>query len=64
MENNKSIINQKMYTLKELEQILGTTRVTLLNYVHSGKLKCVKICGKWKLSEENLERYLKGEEQV
>ena len=52
-----------VYSLTELEPILGVTHRTLLNYVSSGKLKAVKIGGKWKVSEENLKKLINGEEQ-
>ena len=60
MDNNTSIF----YDLNEIAKILGTTKRTLMNYIKSGKIKCVKICGKWKMTKENLERYCRGEEQI
>lgn len=55
--------NLNVYTLTELEPILGVTHRTLLTYVKSGKLKAVKIGGKYKVSEENLKKFINGEEQ-
>ena len=55
--------NLNVYTLTELEPILGVTHRTLLTYVTSGRLKAVKIGGKWKVSEENLKKFINGEEQ-
>lgn len=52
-----------VYSLTELEPILGVTHRTLLTYVTSGRLKAVKIGGKWKVSEENLKKFINGEEQ-
>lgn len=51
----------KLYTLTELEDTLGVTHRTLLTYVNTGKLKAVKIGGKWKVSEANLTRFINGE---
>ena len=51
----------KLYTLKELEPILGVSNKTLLRYANSGKLKCVKIGREWKISEENLQKFINGE---
>ena len=34
---------------------------TLLQYVKDGKIKVVKIGGKWKISEENLKKFINGE---
>lgn len=52
----------KLYTLSELEDILGVTHRTLLEYVKKGKLKARKIGGKWKVSEGNLKLFINGEE--
>ena len=49
-----------VYTLTELEPILGVTHRTLLTYVKDGRLKAVKIGGKWKVSKDNLELFVNG----
>lgn len=48
----------KLYTLKELETVLGVTYRTLLTYVESGKLKAFKIGGRWKVTKEQLKEFL------
>lgn len=53
----------RMYTLTELEPVIGVSHRTLLEYVKHGRIKAVKIGGKWKLSEVNLMKFLNGEEQ-
>lgn len=50
----------RLYTLTEIEPILGVTHRTLLDYVNKGKLNAVKIGGKWKISEENLKAFING----
>jgi len=50
----------KLYTLQELESILETSTRTLLAYIKQGKLKAVKIGGKWKVSEANLQDFVNG----
>lgn len=55
MENNI-----KLYNLKELSSILGVTVRTLMNYIKDGKLKAVKIGGKWVVTEENLQNFING----
>lgn len=55
--------NIKLYTLTELEETLGVTHRTLQTYMISGRLKGVKIGGKWKVTEENLLRFIHGEPQ-
>ena len=52
----------KVYSLTELEPVLGVTHRTLQSYIKGGRLKGVKIGGKWKVSEENLRKFLNGEQ--
>ena len=47
----------KVYTLTEIEPILGVTHRTLLTYIKDGRLKGVKIGGKWKVSGDNLRKF-------
>lgn len=56
----ENLDNFRVYTLTELEPVLGVTHRTLLQYVTDGKLKAVKIGGKWKVSEDNLRRFING----
>lgn len=51
----------KVYTLTEIEPILGVTHRTLITYIKDGRLKGVKIGGKWKVSGENLRKFINGE---
>lgn len=67
MNNNteklQSLDTFRLYTLTEVEPILGVSHRTLLDYVKTGKIKAVKIGGKWKVSEENLKTFINGEEK-
>lgn len=60
-ENANALGNLRMYSLTELEPILGVTHRTLQTYVMSGRLKAVKIGGRWKVSEDVLRRFISGE---
>lgn len=51
----------KVYSLTEIEPILGVTHRTLLTYIKDKRLKGVKIGGKWKVSGENLRKFINGE---
>lgn len=51
----------KVYSLTEIAPILGVTHRTLLTYIKDGRLKGVKIGGKWKVSGENLRKFINGE---
>jgi excisionase family DNA binding protein len=50
-----------MYSLTELEPILGVTHRTLLQYVNTGKLPAKKIGGKWRVTAENLEKFVNSD---
>lgn len=52
----------KVYSLTELEPILGVTHRTLQTYIKDGRLKGVKIGGKWKVSGDNLRKFINGEQ--
>lgn len=61
-EENATKLNEiTLYTLTELERVLGVTHRTLQSYVKDGRLKAVKIGGKWKVSEDNLKKFINGE---
>ena len=60
-DRTESLQRFKLYTLKELEPVLGMSHRTLLEYVTTGKLKAVKVGGKWRVSEDNLQRFVNGE---
>lgn len=62
MPSKEETLNSiKLYTLTELEDVLGVTHRTLLSYVKGKRLKAVKIGGKWKVTEENLKRFINGD---
>ncbi len=48
------ISDLKLYSLTELEEIIGVTHRTLLSYVKDGKLKAVKVGSKWRVSRADL----------
>jgi len=60
-DRTKNIETLKLYTLTELEPILGVTHRTLLTYIKENKIKGVKVGGKWKVSEENVRKFANGE---
>lgn len=59
-ESKQLLENFRVYTLSELEPILGVTHRTLLRYITDGKLKGVKIGGRWKVSQDNLRAFING----
>lgn len=58
---DKLKLKTQLYTLKDIEQLLGVTKRTLIKYVNSGRLKGAKIGGKWIVTEENLYRFICGD---
>lgn len=49
----------KLYTLTELESVLGVTHRTLQTYVNSGRLKATKV-GKWKVTKAQLKEFIES----
>ncbi len=62
-ERTEALSNLRLYTLTELEPIIGVSHLTLLRWVKDGKLKATKIGRKWRVSEENLRAFVNGEPQ-
>ena len=60
-KNDKTTESLKLYTLEELSEMLGVTIYTLRNYIKKGKLKAAKVGVCWKVSEENLKKFVNGE---
>lgn len=60
-ESASKLESIRLYTLTELEPILGVTHRTLQTYVKDGRIKGVKVGGKWKVSEEVLKRFINGD---
>jgi len=50
----------KLYDLKDLKELLSVSDRSLYTYIEAGKLKAVKIGGKWKVSEGNLKKFING----
>ena len=61
-ESEKRLDDIRLFTLTELEPILGVTHRTLQEYIKNGRLMGVNIGGKWKITEENLRKFLNGED--
>lgn len=57
-ERTNDIKELKLYSLTELEDILGLTHRTLLSYVKNGKLKAVKVGSKWRVSKADLVSFI------
>ena len=51
----------KMYTTTEAAKIFGVTRKTVLNWIDKGIIKAVQPLREYRISEEEIERLMKGE---
>lgn len=58
MENNNM---PKIYDIMEVAELLHVTRRTMYNYLRNGKITAVKIGGRWKITQEQLNALLNGE---
>lgn len=48
----------KVYTLDEVADILKVTKRTLYTYIKDGKLHAVKMGKYWRVTEENLRKFV------
>jgi len=54
----------RLYSLKELSEKLGVTRVTLRTYLRDGKIKGRKMGTTWYVTEESLRGYFNAERRI
>jgi len=59
-KDNNGLLSTKLYTLTEVEGILGVSHRTLLRWVTEGKIKAVKVGSRWKVSEDTLKTILEA----
>ena len=52
----------KVYELGDVADVVHVSYRTLLQYVKDKRLRAVKIGGRWKVSEENLRRFINGDD--
>ena len=50
--------NPTIYTLHEIEEILGVTQRTLYRWIDAGSLKAFKAGRTWRVSEEALQEFI------
>lgn len=48
----------RVYSLKEVEEILKVSQRTLYTYIKTGKLKAVKMGKYWRVSHESLKDFI------
>lgn len=60
MSRTESLKDYKLYTLTELQEVIGVSHRTLLAYVKKGRIKASKIAGKWRVTEQNLRKFIEG----
>lgn len=50
----------KIYELKDIEDLLKVSNRTLLRYIKDGRLQATKVGGKWIVKEESLQKLIDG----
>lgn len=53
-------IEDRLYTLAEVEALTTVTRRTLYNWIDDSYLRAVKVGGRWKVSASEIERITQG----
>jgi excisionase family DNA binding protein len=51
---------QKMYSLSEVSELLGITKVTLTSWIDTGRLEARKIGQGWRVSETTLQSIMEN----
>jgi len=59
----KDIAGETLYTIPELQEMLGLSDRTLRAYFREGRLKGRKIGKNWHITEEHLKAFLRGTER-
>jgi excisionase family DNA binding protein len=59
-KENDGLLSTRLYTLTEVEKILGVSHRTLLRWVTEGKIEAVKVGSRWKVSEDTLRTILEA----
>ena len=53
--------NVVLFGVKEVAELLSVTPRTIMNYIKDGRLRAVKIGGRWRISKDNLKAFCEGE---
>jgi excisionase family DNA binding protein len=53
----------KLLTLKQVASTLGLSTKTISRYIESGKLKASKFGNRWRIKPEEVDKFIKGQEQ-
>lgn len=52
------LVPKERISVRELAKELGVNYITALGYIHDGKIRGIKIGGQWKVSMEEVQRFL------
>ena len=58
-----TIINTKLYSVEDLVDILKLSDRTVRAYLREGKIKARKIGLRWRVTEDNLRKFLEVEDK-
>ncbi len=57
-QEQREMEEMKLYTLREVEQILKVTQRTLYTYIQNGQLKATKIGKYWRVKHADMEQLI------
>lgn len=61
VEQKPKGIDITLYTIVEASEVIGCSVKSIRNYIASGKLKAHKVGGKWKMYQEDIEAFMRGQ---
>lgn len=56
----KEVLGVKLYSTREVSELLGITQNTTIKYINQGKIKARMIGGRRYVTEDNLKEYVLG----
>lgn len=60
LKSNSRKPDLNLYTLEEVAETLKVSTKTVSNYINRGRIQANKIMGKWMITAEELENFVKG----
>ena len=55
-----SVSVKRVYTIDEIQDILGVSKTTAYNLANSGEFHCVKVGGHYRISKKSFDLWLEG----
>jgi excisionase family DNA binding protein len=51
---------KRVYTVEDIQEILGVSKTTAYNLASSGEFRCIKVGGQYRVSKKSFDLWLEG----